>query len=115
MTERCRHLNSRTVGCIAVAIAGLILSWIRIPTSLGVKVVATAGLGGIEYDKTGHERIWRVWWRARDDIFEVHAQWLLTAAFIAMLAVFLMCTLAAVWIALSPEESERSSLADETA
>ena len=112
------RVDARIAGIVLVAIAGLILALIRIPTSLGVRVEPTTGIGGFEYDKSGHERVWRVWWRARDDLFDLQTQWPLTAGLIVLFSIFVTGVLAAVWIALSPDESTPDSLSanlDETA
>ena len=101
-----RKIDRRLVMCSLASVAGIILALIRVPTYLGVKVEGTVGIGGIEFDKAGHERIWRVWWRARDDLFDVSPQWIFTSALIMLLVLFVTATLAAVWIAMSTNATD---------
>jgi len=97
--------DRRRLWCGSIALAAAAATWITVPTTLGVKVPETAisGFDQTSIDLTGHERIWRVWWRARDKFIDVHPQWIVTAGLIVLLAIFALGVLAAIWIALSPE------------
>jgi hypothetical protein len=98
------RLDRRWVWCGLIALLGAAASWISVPTTLGVQVPETA-ISGIDpslVDTSGHERIWRVWWRARGEFIELDHQWLVTAGLIVLLAVFAIGTMAAIWIALTP-------------
>jgi hypothetical protein len=97
--------DRRWLWCAVIALFGVIVSWIYVPTRLGVKVPETAipGIDASTIDLTGRERIWRVWWRARDDFIEMDPQWIMTIGLIVLFAIFALGVLAAIWIALSPE------------
>ena len=107
MSSRFRE-NSRAHQIVAVAlvvIAGVVLAMIRVKTSLGVKVRPTYTVAGDYYDKTGREYIWRIWWRARDELFDVHEQWVVTIGLLTLCAVFAAALLGAIWIAMSPDNA----------
>jgi hypothetical protein len=92
------------VGAVAVLIVGAAL-W-NIKTVLGVEGLTVIGIdsgGNPIYDKVGHDAIWRVWWRARDEFISVSPSWLLTVALLVALLVFVGAILACVWIALTPD------------
>jgi hypothetical protein len=94
----------RWLWCALVLLAGAALMVIRVPITLGVKVPETqiSGYDPSLIDVSSHEHVWRVWWRARDDYLAASPQWLLSAALLVLLAVFVIGLLAAIWIALSP-------------
>jgi hypothetical protein len=87
-----------------VLVISAALMLVRVPTTLGVTVPETQifGFDPAGADPSSHEHIWRVWWRARDDFISVHPQWLLSAGLLALLALFVIGLLAAIWFALSP-------------
>ena len=91
---------------LAVAVA-----LVRVPTSLGVKVPEPATFA-TEPDMTVREYIWRVWWRARDDLIDVDPQWLVTAGLIALLVVFAAGTLLAIWLVSGVPADEDIARAD---
>jgi len=109
-------LSSRTRVIFTLAIAAVFafaVCLVRIPTSLGVKVPrpstdttgneTTTTIASIaEPDLSGHEYIWRVWWQARDDLINVEPQWLVTGGLIALLAIFALGMLLAIWLVTGP-------------
>lgn len=97
-----------TTGRLVCAVTALLtvaaLALLRVPTYLGVKVEEAnrqAGVGQTVLDKRGDEYLWRVWWRARGDFVVVDPSWLLGAALLLGLAVFVVGIFAAYRIALS--------------
>jgi hypothetical protein len=102
---RLRRFDRRVLWCGLIAFVAAVVAFLRVPTTLGIKVPETQirGLDPSLIDVSSHERVWRVWWRARGDLIDVDPQWLLTAGLIVLFAVFVVGTLAAIWFALSPE------------
>lgn len=101
----------RVWGVAIVALSMVIAALWRIKTLLGVEALTEIGTnpdGSPIYDKVGRDAIWRIWWRSRDEFISVDPQWVLTAGLVALLAVFGLALLAAVWIALSPDQSTAS-------
>ena len=98
------RFDRRWVWCGLIALAGLAATLIRVPTRLGVQVPETRlpEFSPSLIDLAGHEHIWRVWWRARDDFLSFRPQWLLTAALAVLLVVFAAGVLCLVWFALTP-------------
>ena len=84
----------------AVAFAAFV-GLVKVPTTLGVKV-QQPNSSTIEPDMTGKEYIWRVWWRARDDLIDFSPQWIVTAGLIALLAIFAAGMLLAIWLVTGP-------------
>ena len=87
-----------------VLAAAALVALIRVPTHLGVKVVeanrdSEATLTSSDF--RGSDYLWRVWWRARDDMVDVSPSWLLGLALIGGLVVFLVGVFAAYRLALS--------------
>lgn len=74
----------------------------RVHTRLGVEA--------FPWDKNGREYVWRVWWRARDNMITVDPPWVFTAAFFALVGLFVVFSVLAFWIALVPDE--RSAMPD---
>lgn len=103
--ERDRLLKNRVVWALTALIATGLVALLRVSTHLGVKVVeaATTRSGSIpsNLDFRGSEYVWRVWWRARDDLIDVSPSWLLTVVLLAGLVVFVVGIFAAYRIALS--------------
>lgn len=83
----------RVVWATTVLVAAALIALVRVPTYLGVEAPI--------YDKRGNEYLWRVWWRARDDFVDVSPSWLLGAALLVGLVVFVVAILAAYRVALS--------------
>jgi hypothetical protein len=111
MTEsiaRANRFDRRLIWCGAVAAAAVALSFVQVKTTLGVQVPETRiiGIDPSLVDLSGQEPIWRVWWRARGEIVDVEPQWLVTTALTALLAVFAVGILAAIWFALSVEPEQ---------
>jgi hypothetical protein len=100
-----RRFDRRVLWFGLIVLAATVAAFLRVPITLGIKVPETQirGLDPSLIDVSSHERIWRVWWRARGDFIDVDPQWLLTAGLIVLFAVFVAGTLAAIWFALSPE------------
>jgi hypothetical protein len=90
--------------CGLVALGLFIAAMIPVPTTLGVKVPETSmpGIDPSQVDTSGNDQIWRVWWRARDDMIDASPQWMLTVVLTLLLALFVIALLAAVWFALAP-------------
>ena len=106
MTDTNRHarlsprlVTTAVIGAIFAAIVGLV----KVSTSLGVMVPEPV-LG--QPDLSGSEYIWRVWWRARDDLIDVSPQWLVTTGLIALLTIFVAGMLLAIWIVCGPPTSD---------
>ena len=104
-------VDRRRLWCALVAVAGYGVAMIPVPTTLGVKVPETAipGIDPSLVDTSGNDQIWRVWWRARDDMIEAGPQWMLTAALTLLLVTFVVALLAAVWFALAPDHGQPDS------
>jgi hypothetical protein len=68
--------------------------------------------GITSYDKTGKDAIWRVWWRAHDQIFHTQRQWAISAIFASLLVLFVICALACVWFALAIPVPESDAVAE---
>ena len=108
--NRLPTLSSRTLYTVVVGLLFVLaVTVIEVPTTLGVKVPQPV-FG--EQDLSGRERIWRVWWRARDDLIDAEPQWLVTAGLIALLAVFAVGTLFAIWLVTGPPSSDDTDPAD---
>lgn len=116
--------SSRSIFTLAIAaVFALAAVLLRIPTSLGVKVprastdttgneTTTTISSTAESDLSGHEYIWRVWWRARDDLIDVEPQWLMTGGLIALLAIFAGGMLLAIWLVTKPLSDDDFALPD---
>jgi hypothetical protein len=102
----------RAILTVITAIAGIGFALIHVPTSLGVKVPEAIDLYGITttVDKSGNDAIWRVWWRARDQIFDLHRQLPMTIGLLLLLTTFVTCLLGCVWFALSIPVSDPESI-----
>ena len=108
--NRLPSLSSRTLFTVLVGLMfALAIAVIEVPTSLGVKVPQPV-FG--EQDLSGRERIWRVWWRARDDLLDAEPQWMVTAALIVLLLVFAVGTLLAIWLVTGPPTAYDTNPAD---
>lgn len=83
------------------AIFAVAIAFVRVPTSLGVQAPEPASFF-VERDLSGREYIWRVWWRARDDLIDVNPQWVVTAGLVAMLALFAVGAILAIWLVTKP-------------
>ena len=94
----------RVVWAATVAVAVAVVGLLRVPTHLGVKVVeanSAAPFTTPAMDFHGRDYLWRVWWRARDDMIDVSPSWLLVVALLVGLAVFVVGVFAAYRLALS--------------
>jgi len=92
------------VWAATVLVTAALVVLTRVPTHLGVKVVeanlnAEATLTTSDF--RGSDYLWRVWWRARDDMVDVSPSWLLGVALLGGLVVFLVGIFAAYRLALS--------------
>ena len=92
------------VWAVTVLVAAALVALVRVPTHLGVKVVevnpdSEATLPSSDF--RGSDYLWRVWWRARDDMVDVSPSWLLGLALLVGLVVFLVGIFAAYRLALS--------------
>jgi hypothetical protein len=109
-TDRQSWFSPRTVFTLIVGLLfAVAVALIEVPTSLGVKV-PRPDFG--QPDLSGSERIWRVWWRARDDLIDVEPQWLVTGGLIALLVVFAAGMLLAIWLVTGPPTSDDTTPAD---
>lgn len=104
--------STRTVvWAVTVLVAAALVALVRVPTHLGVKVVeanpdSEATLTSLDF--RGNDYLWRVWWRARDDMVDVSPSWLLGLALLVGLVVFLVGIFAAYRLALSLPSSPPS-------
>lgn len=92
------------VWAATVVVAAALVAFVRVPTHLGVKVVeanADSEVVLTASDFRGSDYLWRIWWRARDDMVDVSPTWLLGVALFVGLVVFLVGVLAAYRLALS--------------
>ena len=113
MKQRIWPRRNRALATLVVAVAGAGFALVRIPTTLGVKVPGMVDLYGItSYDKSGKDAIWRVWWRARDQIFHTHRQWAISAILASLLVIFVASALACVWFALAIPVPESDAVAE---
>ena len=104
------RLGPRTLVTLAIAASFAIgAAIVQVPTSLGVE--APRPVFG-EPDLSSSEYIWRVWWRARDNLINVNPQWLVTGSLLALLAVFAAGTLAAIWIVTGPPTDDDLTTTD---
>lgn len=99
-----------TFGMAALFAAAV--TFIRVPTTLGVQVPRPETLF-TEPDLSSSEYIWRVWWRARDDLVDVDPQWLVTAGLLAILAVFAAGMVTAIWLVTGPLTGEDLAPSDD--
>jgi uncharacterized membrane protein len=102
----------RLVFGVTLLAALALLALTRVTTYLGVKVVEARGSNSYippAYFR-GREYIWRVWWRARDDMVDISPSWLLGAALILMLVAFGAAVIAAFRLALAipPDPAPRA-------
>jgi hypothetical protein len=104
--------SARAVVTLTIAaIFAAVIAFVRLPTSLGVKVPRPETIF-TEPDLSGREYIWRVWWRARDDLIDAQPQWLVTGGLIALLAIFALGTLLAIWLVTGPPARDKASTRD---
>lgn len=68
----------------------------RISTNLGVEAPSS--------DKSGHDHVWRIWWRARHEIVDFGPAWGFTIIYLALALAFVALSALVVWIALVPDE-----------
>jgi len=104
-SEPTRTITARQLVWVAtLAVAVAVVGLLRVPTHLGVKVVeanSAAPFTTPAMDFHGRDYLWRVWWRARDDMIDVSPSWLLVVALLVGLAVFVVGVFAAYRLALS--------------
>jgi len=96
--------SGTVVWAATVLVAAALVALVRVPTHLGVKVVeanpnSEATLTSSDF--RGSDYLWRVWWRARDDMVDMSPSWLLGLALLAGLGVFVVGVFAAYRLALS--------------
>ena len=99
-----RVTSARVVWAVTVLVTVAAVALLRVPTHLGVKVEEANGTSRFRstvLDKSGNEYLWRVWWRARGEFVDVNPSWMLGAALLAGLMVFVVGIFAAYRIALS--------------
>lgn len=68
----------------------------RVHTRLGVKAPT--------FDKHGRDYVWRIWWRARDDIVDFGSHQVVVVAYVGLPLVFLALCALACWVALVPDD-----------
>jgi hypothetical protein len=68
------------------------------------KVSTNLGVEAPRYDKSGHEHVWRIWWRARHAIVDFGPPWGFTLVYIGLAIAFVILSALAVWIALVPND-----------
>lgn len=114
MTDAVRQTGRSARAVVTLTIAAIIaaaIAFVRVPTSLGVKAPRPETIF-TEPDLSGREYIWRVWWRARDDLIDAQPQWLVTGGLIAILAVFAFGMLLAVWLVTGPPTRDEAPTRD---
>lgn len=72
----------------------------RVTTNLGVEAPV--------WDKQGREYVWRIWWRARHQIVDFGPSWSFTLIYILLVLAFIALSVAAIWVALVPDEQATS-------
>lgn len=87
---------------VSVAVFAAFSTLGRVHTHLGVKAVA--------WDKDGREYVWRVWWRARDDIIDLNPAWVFSGFYVVMIVAFLGLSALAFWLALVPIDRDCQSV-----
>jgi hypothetical protein len=88
----------------------LILVVLSAALIVGPKVSTNLGVEAPSGDKSGHDHVWRVWWRARHGIVDFGPSWGFTVVYIALALAFVALSALAVWIALVPSERAPSRL-----
>ena len=83
------------VWAIAVVVFGAWVVFGKVHTYLGVKAFS--------WDKEGREHVWRVWWRARDNIIERDST-AFVAVYVGLIVMFALFSALALWIALAPDD-----------
>ena len=96
--------------------AGFVLL-LKVNTYLGVKVRPTfVSIGGIvseQYDKRGQDYVWNVWWRARNEMLSLGPSWGFTLLMLVLVALFVLGSALAIWIAMVPDEPGTVEPSDE--
>src|SRR4051794_15828636 len=85
---------------LVVAFAAFLLV-VQLPTHLGIKAPS--------YDKSGREYVWRIWWYPRHHFVSFGPNWLVDILLFGLLGCILAASLAALWIALVPEDTVNGS------
>jgi hypothetical protein len=62
------------------------------------------GVQAVPWDKSGHEYVWRVWWRARNDFIHSGPGWAFLLVYFALALAFIGLSAVAFWIALVPDD-----------
>jgi hypothetical protein len=102
-----RDLHPLVRNLIWLALVVAFIAWTflaKVHTHLGVKAV--------EWDKNGREHVWRVWWRARDDIIDSDSSACIGLYTILILA-FIALSMLALGVALVADEPARPRPHDE--
>lgn len=68
------------------------------------KVSTHLGVEAVPWDKQGREYVWRVWWRSRHQIVDLGPAWGSALLLEVLALAFVVLSVAAVWIALVPDE-----------
>ena len=103
MTNDSRQWPTRSRLIALGVIIGLATALVFIPinTQLGEKVQPTGTQRGFElWDKSGHDLIGNIWWRAHEDMLDVN-ETALTAFLLMLLVAFIGLAIFALWYALS--------------
>ena len=90
-----RRIRITFWGLFVVIFAAYVALW-RVHTYLGVKAVA--------WDKNGREYVWRVWWRARNDMIGSGPATPVVVVYFILIALFLILSIYALWLALVPDD-----------
>ncbi len=102
------HQTGRTVRATVFAISVLTFAiWTvfgTVHTHLGVKAP--------EWDKDGREHIWRVWWRARDDMVSTDSS-AFVVLYIGLTLALVLLSAVALWIAVVPADPRDSRHSDQ--
>ena len=87
-------------GIWLATVVGLALfaGFARVDTYLGVEAP--------RWDKRGEEYVWRVWWRASDDLISVSPSWLLDVALIGAAILFAALLALGLWLLLVSDREE---------
>jgi hypothetical protein len=81
---------------VGVAVFAAFVMLARVHTRLGVVAPPR--------DKNGREYVWRVWWRARDDVVNVGSDGTVAFVYVALAMAFVALGVLAFWLALVPDE-----------
>ncbi len=86
---------------IAVTLFAAYFTLSRVNTRLGVEAVS--------WDKDGRDYVWRVWWRARNDIVDFGSDGLFVFVYVCLAMAFVALSVLAFWLSLVPDDPPQSS------